>query len=113
MEESGDWIDWFEAYYRLDGGSLVQFADEAGDISGGSATYDVTGIGTSGQSLEVVLRAKISGSESYQVDEVRVTDAASPAATSAQPQQSPVQEASLFSSQPMTSLEEDALQLFA
>jgi hypothetical protein len=81
MEESGSWEDRFAAYYSLDGGTLVQVADEAGDISGGSTTYTAFGVGTAGQNLQVILRAKVSGSETYRVEEVRVLNAAAGSAS--------------------------------
>gem|GEM_PF-366829 len=77
MNETGTYADYIRFYYKLNGGTEVLFAEKRSDINGHSASYtNVSVNGISGTSLQIVIRARATGTdEFYFVDNVKVTGA--------------------------------------
>ncbi|WP_143011644.1 hypothetical protein, partial [Chitinophaga filiformis] len=82
MNETGTYLDYIRFYYKLNGGSEVLFAEKKAAINSHSTTNSTVSIaGLSGSSLQIVVRARASGSdEFYYFDNVKVT-AVDPALT--------------------------------
>ncbi|UPK67184.1 T9SS type A sorting domain-containing protein [Chitinophaga filiformis] len=82
MNDSGTYMDYIRFYYKLNGGSEVLFAEKKSAINNHStsnATVSVAGL--SGSSIQIIVKARASGSdEFYYFDNVKVT-AVDPAVT--------------------------------
>ncbi len=77
MNETGTYADYVKFYYKLNGGAEVLFAEKRSDINNHSASYtNVSVNGISGTSLQIVIRARATGTdEFYYVDNLKVTGA--------------------------------------
>jgi len=82
MNTSGTYMDYIRFYYKLNGGSEVKFAEKTGNINNHSTTNtNVSVTGLSGSSLQIIVKARASGTdEFYYFDNVKVT-AVDPAVT--------------------------------
>ncbi|WP_217603683.1 hypothetical protein [Chitinophaga sp. GbtcB8] len=92
MNDTGEYADYIRFYYKLNGGAEVLFAERKSAINNHSTTYTnlsaaVSGTGTS---LQLVIRARATGTdEFYYTDNVKVT-AVDPAVTLATAVSGPV-----------------------
>ncbi|WP_143150765.1 hypothetical protein, partial [Chitinophaga sancti] len=78
MNDVGTYADYLRFYYKLNGGAEVLFAEKKSDINGHSTTntYVSTSTVLSGSTLQVVVRARATGTdEFYYVDNVKVNAA--------------------------------------
>jgi len=91
MNTSGTYMDYIRFYYKLNGGSEVKFAEKIGNINNHSTTNtNVSVNGLSGSNLQIIVKARASGTdEFYYFDNVRVT-AVDPAVTLATAVSGPV-----------------------
>jgi hypothetical protein len=82
MNDSGDLVDYLRFYYKLNGGAEVLFAEKKGAINNHSTTYtNVSLSGLSGTALQIIVRARATGSdEFYYFDNVKMAGV-SPAVT--------------------------------
>ncbi len=78
MNETGTYADYLQFYYKLNGGAEVLFAEKRSDINNHSTTYTSVSVsGLSGTSLQIVIRARATGTdEFYYIDNVKITGAA-------------------------------------
>ncbi|RFM34021.1 hypothetical protein DXN04_12025, partial [Chitinophaga silvisoli] len=79
MNDAGVYADYLRFYYKLNGGAEVLFAEKKSDINGHSTTYSYVSTSTllSGSTLQLVVRARATGTdEFYYVDNVKVNAAA-------------------------------------
>lgn len=71
LEESGQWHDWFEVLYSVDGGPEIRVVRDDGDISPNPRT--ITSNEIEDDELVIIIRAKTTGDvESYLIDSVVV-----------------------------------------
>ena len=77
MDSSGDYMDYIRFYYKLNGGAEVLFSDNVAAINNNSTTNTIISSGSlNGTSLQIVVRARASGSdEFYYFDNVQVSAA--------------------------------------
>ncbi|WP_343667959.1 hypothetical protein, partial [Chitinophaga sp.] len=78
MNDTGTYADYLRFYYKLNGGAEVLFAEKKSDINGHSTTYSYvsTTAALSGSTLQLVIRARATGTdEFYYVDNVKVNAA--------------------------------------
>jgi hypothetical protein len=75
MNNSGSSLDYLRIYYKLNGGSEVLFSESLGAINNNSTANTTVSIGSlSGTNLQVVIRARATGSdEFYYFDNVKVS----------------------------------------
>jgi len=70
LDASGDYRDWLDVYYILDGGSEQEIASYSGEIAG---TQTVGQNGLTGSTLQIVIRSRTTaGDEHYYWDDVGV-----------------------------------------
>ncbi|SEW25552.1 hypothetical protein SAMN05428988_3649 [Chitinophaga sp. YR573] len=74
MNDSGELMDYIRFYYKLNGGAEVLFAEKDGTINNHSTTYtNVSLSGLSGNTLQIVVRARATGTdEFYYFDNVKM-----------------------------------------
>lgn len=78
MEASGEWSDYLNAYYSVDGGALQVIHEEEGDFSSDNTFYTFSVSGITGSTVKVVVRSKATSSgyaEEYSIDNFSITSA--------------------------------------
>ncbi|WP_149696407.1 hypothetical protein, partial [Chitinophaga sp. CF418] len=75
MNDTGTYMDYIRFYYKLNGGAEVLFAEKKSAINSHSTTNSTVSIaGLSGSNLQIIVKARASGSdEFYYFDNVKVT----------------------------------------
>jgi hypothetical protein len=91
MNTDGTYADYIRFYYKLNGGSEVMFAEKKGNINNHSTTNSTVSVaGLSGSTVQIVIRARATGTdEFYYFDNVTVA-AVNPAVTLATSVSGPV-----------------------
>ncbi|SEM31115.1 hypothetical protein SAMN04488505_10421 [Chitinophaga rupis] len=92
MNDAGEYADYIRFYYKLNGGAEVLFAEKKSAINNHSTTYTNLSVAVpnTGTSLQLVIRARATGTdEFYYVDNVKVA-AVDPAVTLATAVSGPV-----------------------
>jgi hypothetical protein len=85
MNTTGTYLDYIRVYYKLNGGSEILISEKLGSINNHSTTNTTVSLGSlSGTSIQIVIRARASGSdEFYYFDNIKVTATSSLTATAA------------------------------
>jgi hypothetical protein len=80
MNKDGVYMDYIRVYYKLNGGSEVLFSETLAAVNNHSTTNTTISVGSlSGTSLQIIVRARASGSdEFYYFDNVQVSGASGP-----------------------------------